>query len=558
VTPGEGREDTRARSLLPDDPEQLDVISLFSNPKIRLLVTGFASIQETGRTSRDVRATVELAHEASIQRWPTLRAWVAQNRENLRSRSAILRAMQEWEEKSRNDDYLLPRGVQLERGRALLANPGDVPIDDVREYVVRSIKGEEDRDAAEQEADLADQKRIADAERQAKEAAEEAARAAAARAAVEAELRTTAEQKALLERQARGAAEERYRVASLEAEMAERIRKQRGRAAIGVVLGLALISIVSATWHTLYENASIARASAEQAKAALLRERAQNIALRADYALLYEGPAKALLIAEQAEKRGLPDLPHTERVLIEALRDLRERREISGLSNPVAGLAYSPDGRAIVSLDTRALTFWDAREGKFIDRLPFPSGVAGSFGLTWSADGDWIGVNLRNRTLLLRPCSHELIRAFFPSCGTEDQDQSVTLGDAGTAAGLPKFSNDGKWLVTGSWGEPPALWNVATRSGAPLGTKKAPTPNDVAISPDLKTIAIGFDNTDIELIDQRSGNTTSTLKAETDKDKTSNVLALEFNPRDTNMLAAALQDGNILVWDIKQNGYPLH
>ena len=51
-----------------------------------------------------------------------------------------------------------------------------------------------------------------------------------------------------------------------------------------------------------------------------------------------EGPAKALLVATQAEKLGLPDLPKTERVLIAALRQLRERRVISGLSNQYSEL----------------------------------------------------------------------------------------------------------------------------------------------------------------------------------------------------------------------------
>ena len=77
VTPGEGQEDTRARSVIPEDPEQRDVINLFSDPKIRLLVTGVGPLQ-AGRESGDVRATVEVAHEALIQRWPTLRAWVSQ------------------------------------------------------------------------------------------------------------------------------------------------------------------------------------------------------------------------------------------------------------------------------------------------------------------------------------------------------------------------------------------------------------------------------------------------------------------------------------------------
>ena len=215
VTPGEGQEDTRARSLIPNDPQQLEVIKLFSDPKIRLLVTGLAPLQGAERAGNDGRATVEVAHEALIQRWPTLQTWVNANREKLRARAAILRAMAEWEENAEDDRFLLDPGVQLERGRALLGDPGDVPVDDIRDFVDRSIKREDDRLAAERaeedaqrQRELANQKRIAEAERQAREAAEDAANQARARAAAEADLRATAEQKALLERQAREAAED--------------------------------------------------------------------------------------------------------------------------------------------------------------------------------------------------------------------------------------------------------------------------------------------------------------------------------------------------------------
>jgi energy-coupling factor transporter ATP-binding protein EcfA2 len=117
ITPGEGQEDTRARSLIPDDPLQRDVIALFSNPKTRLLVTGFAPMQGPGQTRSDVRATVEVAHEALIHRWPMLRTWIGENREKLRARATILRAMGEWEENGRIDKFLLDPGVQFERGR---------------------------------------------------------------------------------------------------------------------------------------------------------------------------------------------------------------------------------------------------------------------------------------------------------------------------------------------------------------------------------------------------------------------------------------------------------
>jgi hypothetical protein len=173
VTPGEGQEDTRARSFIPDDPQQRKVINLFSDPKTRLLVTSFAPLQ--GAAGSDVRAAVEVAHEALIQRWPTLQSWVSGNREKLRARAVILRAMAEWEEHGKSARYLLDPGVQLERGRALVDSPGDVPVDDIRVYVAHSIKKEDDRLAVEREVALADQKRIADAERQAKEAAQQKA-----------------------------------------------------------------------------------------------------------------------------------------------------------------------------------------------------------------------------------------------------------------------------------------------------------------------------------------------------------------------------------------------
>src|SRR5208337_2914862 len=98
VTPGEGQEDTRARSLIPDDPQQREIIDLFSNPKTRLLVTAYAAPQGAAQAKGATGGTVEVAHEALIRRWSTLRAWVDGNREKLRARTAILRAKAEWEE----------------------------------------------------------------------------------------------------------------------------------------------------------------------------------------------------------------------------------------------------------------------------------------------------------------------------------------------------------------------------------------------------------------------------------------------------------------------------
>ena len=116
-----------------------------------------------------------------------------------------------------------------------------------------------------------------------------------------------------------------------------------------------------------------------------------------------------------------------------------------------------------------------------------------------------------------------------------------------------RFSSDGKWAATASRIQPPVLWDIATGNAKRLTTKIAPMPFDVAISPDRKRIAIGLANSEIYLVDPISGDTVRPLTPKTEK--SANVLAVEFNPKDPNMLAASLQNGDILIWNIGDNSY---
>jgi WD40 repeat protein len=126
VTPGEGQEDTRARAAMPSEPIQRKIVEQFAGPRTRLLVTG---------QDRAGRPTVEVTHEALIRTWPRLQKWIDSNREKLRSRAAILQAQADWEQHGRRDDMLLPAGLQLERARSLLADPGDIGTDDIKEFI---------------------------------------------------------------------------------------------------------------------------------------------------------------------------------------------------------------------------------------------------------------------------------------------------------------------------------------------------------------------------------------------------------------------------------------
>jgi hypothetical protein len=129
VTPGEGKEDTRARAAMPLEPTQRRMVDKFADPRMRLLVTG---------SDRDGQPTVEVVHEALIRTWPRLRGWIDANREELRARAAVLRAKGEWEHHARRKDLLLPAGFQLQRAQNLLSKPRDVPIDDIQGFIADS------------------------------------------------------------------------------------------------------------------------------------------------------------------------------------------------------------------------------------------------------------------------------------------------------------------------------------------------------------------------------------------------------------------------------------
>ena len=55
----------------------------------------------------------------------------------------MLQAKAEWEQNGRREDLLLPAGFQLERARALLADPGDLTTDDIKEFISLSSAREE-------------------------------------------------------------------------------------------------------------------------------------------------------------------------------------------------------------------------------------------------------------------------------------------------------------------------------------------------------------------------------------------------------------------------------
>jgi hypothetical protein len=130
---------------MPSEPAQLRIVEQFAGPRTRLLVTD---------SNRAQQPTVEVAHEALIRTWPRLRGWIDASMEKLRARAAVLQAKAEWEKQGRREDLLLPAGFQLERARDLLAEPGDITVADIHEFIALSSAREE-RERKEKEEALA-------------------------------------------------------------------------------------------------------------------------------------------------------------------------------------------------------------------------------------------------------------------------------------------------------------------------------------------------------------------------------------------------------------------
>jgi WD40 repeat protein len=515
---GEGTEDTRRRvsiaELVPR-PEQ--------EPEVREVLQTLAA----ARLVTIGEGTVEVAHEALIRHWPTLREWLDEDREGRLLHRRLTEAAQEWEGLGRDSGALL-RGARL-------ATTGDWATAHDRELnqLERGFLTAS-RQASEREAE---RQRRANRRLRILLAGVAAALVAALIAGTFAVVqRGRARHSATVAQAGRLAAQARE-VAPKHPDLAlllslEALRLDDSVDSLGTLLGALEHGSRIRAWLQGFDTPVEGTAFSPDGK--LLAS------VTLDGATLWDTstwrPLGPPLRSSQGGWQGVDFSPDGRTLAIAGgkgrieLWDVSTRKELRELTDPAATsrepqlsvVRYSPNGSIIAAgpQETNHVTLWATASGQVIGRPIITNRPgSGAQSISFSPDskriaipgapgtvGIWEVATGRRVGEPLAIGSADVEAAIFAAGGrtliASDDSGSVSIVDIGTgrpirpplsvgseAAASLDLSPDGRLLAAASFGGSVFVWDVKT--GAPYGptlTADTSPVSDVAFSPDGRTL----------------------------------------------------------------------
>jgi WD40 repeat protein/class 3 adenylate cyclase len=492
---GEGTEDTRRRASLEElisQAENADEARSVLNTlaEARLITLG----EDTG----------EVAHEALIREWPTLREWLTQDRESLRLHRHLTEAAHEWELLER-DTGALYRGSHLAQARewAVLhpnrLNAGESTFLDAS----NELEQHEAREREEQQRrELEAAQKLADTE--------------------------------------------------------HRSAKQLRRRALYLagVLTLTIIATLIAGFFAYRANVNFTHSEAERLTAeannlmlthgdtnliALLTIRSLNMdytptgdAILADVTTLELPPRE--LRGHTADVWGA-DFSPDGKYLVTGSSDRTARlwdlatgetiRVFSRSRGSLEGVAFSPDGKYMLTANTQDNTasLWDVASGQ--EMQVFSGHTATVVDVKFSPDGKYIVTASEDSTA----------RIWDVATG---QTVHALTGHSDFITRLA-VSPDGKYVVTGSGDRTARLWDASTGKQVRLFDHPGVI-GAVAYSPDGNYFATGCEDLVVRLWEASTGQVLREFLG-------GEVLGIEFSP-DGRFLLTGGSDRTALLWDL--------
>jgi hypothetical protein len=258
-------------------------------------------------TDQDV---AEVAHEALIREWPTLRNWLEENREGLRLHRHLTVTAQEWDA-SRRDPSMSYRGARLAQALEWAAGYGD-DLNLLERSFLDESKAFAEKENAEREAQR--QREL--------ESAQKLAETEKARA-------------------------------DEQLQSNKRLRQRAVFLATAFVLAGILALVAGIFWQRTIQSNRLAT-SRELSAAAI-----NNLEI---------DPERSALLALHALE--VSDTLEARNALRQSVPEMHLLRNIFVSSGGVPGVAYSPDGRLIATMTIRQeVKLWDANTGELLRTL---------------------------------------------------------------------------------------------------------------------------------------------------------------------------------------------
>ena len=546
---GEGTEDTRRRASF----EEL-MSSAENNEEVRAVLNRLAD----ARLITLGEATAEVAHEALIREWPTLREWLNQDREGLRLHRHLTEAAHDWELLER-DAGALYRGAHLSQAREWTALHPNALNAAERAFLTTS-NDQEQREEREREA------------RQQREL--EAAR----------------------------------KLAETESHRAqEQLRAARNLRRLAAGLAVFLLITIGAAWFALNQR-DVAQNNFTAAERIRLASQAQialdngeggdlpaMLALRS-LQLGYSPEADISLL--NALSRGFTRqlyLGHTGliwvvnfspdgRFIVTASNDATARlwdvqtgKEIRQFAPPVRivnAAEFSPDGRYLLTGSPGTVArLWDVQSGKEVRQ--FPGHINGAWWVDFSPDGHYAVTCDDQVARLWDVQTGQQIRQFAGHNGavisvafSPDGRTIATTGIDGTARVwdvatgnelrqfihdsdvlLPDFSPDGQYMLTVS-GNMAQLWDIQTAKEVRRFVGHTDSVLYGKFSPDGKYVLTSSNDKTARLWDAATGQELRQFIGHT-----GGVWAVAFSP-DGKYVLTGSEDGTARLWDLMPKTEP--
>lgn len=406
VTPGDGTKDTRRRAHRAEFSTELEELVILKLTNERLLTTDRDEKDTSGSLTGN-EGYVEVSHEALILSWSLLRDWVNASRDDIRTQHQISNGTKDWLTHDKAKDWLLA-GTRLAVAEELLAKKIYIPNQQELAFIEAGI-AERVRDEEEKEAQRRIQLKL---EEEKRELVEQSLKKTRRLSRIMAAIALVMFVIAGVAWYFFDAAEESAKVAK---ETAIELEKEN-----------------------LEKNYSLAIAFEEKAnnllnKSALLEtgspERTRN--LRHALLFAFEAKSQSIPAGKTALKSSTID-----RLLRLDIRWLSsERKQTPALNLALTSVALSADGKLIASMsNVNNIDIWDANTGQHIKTLEGDEGNIKFSSLAFSNDGKKI-VSAENGTIRIWDVNTEQIIKTFEG------------KKSGTS--FIAFSNDGKPPMSG-------------------------------------------------------------------------------------------------------------